>query len=332
MTPDPLLDQLLERVRTLPGVRSAGATARLPLQGGWTAGILTESQDYDPEVDGGYVNVVCASPGYVEAVGMNLIRGRDLSRQDMNEGNLGALVNRTLAEAAWPGESPLGKRIRANDRDPWFEATIVGMVDDVRQNGLESPVEPVVYFSFFPFFQPNRWVVVRTEGDPLTLVPALREQLAELDPHLPINRVLTGADLYDSMATQRRFTTRLIGLFALVALCLVTAGTYGVMAFMVRQRSHEMGVRAALGANRNRIISLVLSRSLHLAFAGIGLGLLGAFLASGVVGSLLYGVGPLNISFLAGAAAFMVLVAICAALVPGLRAVRIDPVEVMRAD
>jgi ABC-type antimicrobial peptide transport system permease subunit len=166
----------------------------------------------------------------------------------------------------------------------------------------------------------------------MALVPALREGLAELDPHLPLTQVFTSAELYDSMATERRLTTRLIALFALVALSLVAAGTYGVMAFLVRQRTHEMGVRVALGAKRGRLVRLVLGRSLRLALVGIGLGLVGAYVVSDIVGSLLYGVGPLDPTFLIGAVLFLVLVAVSASVVPVLRAVRIDPVEVMRAE
>jgi putative ABC transport system permease protein len=134
------------------------------------------------------------------------------------------------------------------------------------------------------------------------------------------------------MATERRLTTQLIGLFALIALALVAAGTYGVMAFLVRQRTHEMGVRVALGASRAGVVGLVLGRSLRLTVVGIAIGLLGAVVASDVVGSLLYGVGALDPTFLVAAALFLVLVAVSASAVPALRAVRIDPVEVMRAE
>jgi putative ABC transport system permease protein len=330
--PDAFLEPLRERLQALPGVQSVGVSTRLPLVGGWTAGVLAEGQAYDPRIDRGYVHMVCASPGYLEAMGIGLLRGRDLLPEDGEEGHLGVIVNRRFAEGSWPGDNPLGKRVRANSATPWFEAVVVGVAEDVRQWGLESRPEPGMYLPFFPSFTPNRWIALRAEGDPLALVPALREQLAELDPHLPLTQVFTGADLYDSMANERRLTTRLIALFALVALSLVAAGTYGVMAFLVRQRTHEMGVRVALGAKRGRVVSLVLGRSLRLALLGIGLGLVGAFVASDIVGSLLYGVGPLDPMFLVGAVLFLVLVAISASVVPVLRAVRIDPVEVMRAE
>ncbi|UCC85213.1 MAG: ABC transporter permease [Gemmatimonadota bacterium] len=330
--PDPFVEQLRERLRSLPGVESVGISTHLPLIGGWTAGILAEGQDYDPEIDRGYVHMVCASPGYFDAIGIGLLRGRDLWPEDLEEGHLGVVVNRRFAEQSWPGQNPVGKRIRANSATPWLEAVVVGVVEDVRQSGLESRIEPVIYLPFFPPFMPTRWMALRSESEPMALVPALRRQLAELDPHLPLTRVFTAAQLYDLMATERRLTTQLIGLFALVALSLVAAGTYGVIAFQVRQRTHEMGVRVALGASRGGVVGLVLGRSLRLALLGIAVGLLGAFVASDVVGSLLYGVGPLDPAFLVGAALFLVLVAVSASAVPALRAVRIDPVEVMRAE
>ncbi|NIN71143.1 MAG: FtsX-like permease family protein [Gemmatimonadetes bacterium] len=329
---DPFLEPLRERLQALPGVQSVGVSTRLPLVGGWSSGILAEGQDYDPEIDRGYVNMVCASPGYFDAMGIGLLRGRDLRPEDSEEGHLGVVVNRRFAEQSWPGQNPVGKRIRANAATPWFEAVIVGVVEDVRQNGLESRIEPGVYLPFFPPFTPNRWIAIRTAGEPMALVPELRRQLVELDPHLPLTQIFTAEELYGFMATQRRLTTQLIGLFALVALSLVAAGTYGVMAFLVRQRTHEMGVRVALGASRAGVVRLVLGRTLRLALVGIVLGLLGAVVASDVVGSLLYGVGPLDPIFLIGAVAFLILVAMSAAAVPALRAVRIDPVEVMRAE
>jgi predicted permease len=328
--PDPFLERLLERLRGLPGVRSAGASTRLPLLYGWSTEVLAEGQEYDPEVDRGIVDVVCASPGYFEAMGISLLRGRGLLPEDMGEGHLGVVVDRSFAKRSWPGESPIGKRIRANSATPWFEAVVVGVVEDVRQNGLESRANPGVYLPFFPPFTQDRWIVLRAEGNPIALVPALRRELSGLDPHLPLTQIFTGADLYDRMAAQRRLTTRLIGLFALVALFLVAAGTYGVMTFLVRQQTHEMGVRVALGANRGGVVRLVLGRSVRLALVGIALGLLGAVMASDIVGSLLYGVAPLEPTFLIGAVLFLLLVAVGAAFGPALRAVRIDPVEVMR--
>jgi hypothetical protein len=278
------------------------------------------------------VNIICATPGIFDAMGIALIQGRGIRTEDLDAGHLGVVVNRALASSFWPGEDPIGRRLRSNTSSPWFEASVVGVVEDVRQEGLERPSTASVYVPFFPWFQSEVWVVLRTEGVPQTLVPGLREQLAALDRHVPLTRVFTGAELYELLADNRRFNTLLIGLFALVALCLVTAGTYGVMAYLVRRRTHELGIRAALGAGQTTVMRMVISKSLYMACTGILIGLLGAFLTSSVLGSLLFGVGPLDPMFLAGAGVFMLIVATSAAAIPAIRAVRVDPVEVMRAD
>jgi len=330
---DPFQDQLLERVRALPGVLSAGATTRLPLQTGWTAGIMPEGHTHEPEEANRYFTYIgCASPDYLGALGVDLLQGRDLLPQDSMQGSLGVLVNRTYAEQAWPEESPLGKRVQGGfTADPWFEAAVVGVFDDVRQNGLEEGTEPEIYLPFFPGFQRSRYLAIRTEGDPMALVSALRSELADLDPHVPLASVSTAADIYDSAATSRRFSTLLIGLFAIIAVCLVTAGTYGATAFLVRQRNHEVGIRIALGADHTRVLGLVLGQSFRMVLAGIALGLLGTAAASSIIGSLLYGIGPLDPVALALAALFLLLVVLAATLVPAIRAVRVDPVEAMRS-
>ncbi len=330
--PDPFLERLLERLRALPGVESAGASHNLPLLGGWTAGVLTESEAYDPQADRGYVHMACTTPGYFEAIGIPLLQGRGLLPEDGIAGHLGMVVNRTFAEQAWPGEDPIGKRIRSNDANPWFEAEVVGVVEDIRQRGLELPPERGVYLNFFPTFQSTRWLALRTAGDPMALVPAVRRELAELDPHLPLTQVFTGAQLYGFMATGRRFTTMLVGLFALVALFLIAAGTYGVMTFHVAQRTNEIGIRMALGADRRGLLGMVLGRSLRLALIGIGLGIMGAVGLSGFTRSLLYGVPPLHPLFVGGVGFFLVAMALVAAVAPARRAVRIDPVEAMRRE
>ncbi len=135
--------------------------------GGWTAGVLAEGETYDPQADRGYVHMTCATPGYFEAMGIPLLQGRGLLPEDGIAGHLGMVVNRTFAEQAWPGENPVGKRIRSNDANPWFEAEVVGMVEDIRQRGLEMPPERGICLNFFPTFQSSRWLALRTSGDPV---------------------------------------------------------------------------------------------------------------------------------------------------------------------
>jgi putative ABC transport system permease protein len=330
---DPFLEELLQRVRGLPGVREVGAATTLPFENLWTSDLLAEGQEYDPDTDVRSTHMIPVSPGYFDAMGIGLLRGRDLAPEDMSEGTLGVVVNETFASQRWPGENALGKRIQANaPADPWFEAVVVGVVEDVRQYGLEAPPEGGLYLPFFPPFQPNRWMAIRTAGDPLALVPALRRTFSELDPNRPITQVFTGQDLYESESRGRSATTRIFGIFALVALSLAAAGTFGVMSFFVGQKIREMGIRVALGAKRSEVVWLVLRVSLALAAVGTGIGLLGVWGVSGVLQSLLYGVGALNPVVMVCAGFSLALVAVTASGLPALRASRADPVEVMKAE
>ena len=327
-------DQLLSRVRGLPGVQAAGVSCRLPFESGWSATLLPEGAEYDPEVDVPATHIVPVSPGYFQALGIELLRGRDFLPEDTpleGEGRSGVVVNQAFAERSWPGDNPLGKTIRANAaEDPWLDGVVVGMVEDVRQYGLESTPDAEIYLPSFPSFLPSRWLVVRTEGDPLALAPTIRETLADLDPHRPLTQVFTGADLYELLARGRRVTTRLIGIFALLAMGLVAAGTYGVMSFLVEQRTQEMGIRVALGAHRTQVVWQVLRTGLTLCLVGIALGLVGLLGVSGVVQSLLFETEALSPTVMVVAALGLTAVTLAATGLPAIRATRSDPVEVMR--
>ncbi|MCK5651118.1 MAG: ABC transporter permease, partial [Gemmatimonadetes bacterium] len=184
---DPFLEELLQRVRGLPGVREAGATTTLPLRGLWTSDLLPEGQEYEADTEVPSTQMIPVSPGYFDAMGIELLRGRDLNPADLTEGSVGVVVNQAFAARSWPGESPLGKRIRANaPSDPWLEAVVVGVVEDVRQRGLERAADAALYLPFFPPFQQYRWVAIRMAGDPLAIVPAFRRTFSDLDPHRPI--------------------------------------------------------------------------------------------------------------------------------------------------
>jgi len=330
---DGFVEDLLERLAALPGVEAAGATTRLPLMGvGWSGGVLVEGETYDPDTLRQPTYYSCVTPGWFDAMGVRLLQGRFPRPEDLSEGRLGIVVNRTFGDVSWPGENPIGKRVWSNSETPWFDAVVVGVVEDVRQNGLEGRIAREIYFPFFPSFARERWVTVRTTGDPLALVPGVRRELAALDPDLALSRVMTGADLYDLAARSRRFSTLLVGLFSIVALSLITAGVWGVMAFHVAERTHEMGIRVALGADRRRVFALVMARGLRLVAAGVAIGLAGAAATARVVGSQLFGVGPLDPVSLGAVAAFLVLMALVATLAPALRAIRVDPVSAMRAE
>jgi putative ABC transport system permease protein len=222
--------------------------------------------------------------------------------------------------------------VRGNFEPPWFEATVVGVVEDIRQSGLESPVEREMYLPFFPSFMPDIWLVIRTAGDPKALTPAVRRELAAVDPDLPLSSVVTGERLYDASAGGRRFNTLLLGLFAGVAVFLIAAGAYGVLAYDVVRRTHEIGIRTALGADTENIVRLVVSRGLRLALLGVVFGLAGAAASARLLDSLLYQVDPLHPIALSAAAAFLVLIGLLASVVPALKAASVDPVRALQND
>jgi hypothetical protein len=332
---DPFQDQLLSRVRGLPGVQGAGVSGRLPFESGWSATLLPEGVDYDPDVDVPGTHIVPVSKGYFAAAGIELLRGRDFLPEDkpfQGEGPVGIAVNQAFADRSWPGEDPLGRGVRANAaHDPWLDAVVVAVVEDVRQYGLESTPDAEIYLPVFPSFLPGRWLVVRAEEDPLALAPALRQTLAELDPHRPLTQIFTGSDLYEFLSRGRRVTTRLIGIFALLSLALVAAGTYGVMSFLVEQRTQEMGIRVALGAQRSHVVWQILKTGLALCLVGIAIGLVGLWGVSGVVQSLLFDAEALSPTVMVAAALGLLTVSLAATGLPALRATEADPVEVMRS-
>lgn len=327
-----LMDQLFERLSALPGVESVGASTRLPYSDGWTAGVLVEGEDFDPETQRPMTWIVCARGDYFDAMGIQLIRGRTLSPGDDAVGAVNIVVNRTFAEHYWPGENPLGKRVRGNSDPSWFEATVVGVVDDVRQSGLEGAVSRELYLPFFPSFMPHRWLVIRTAGDPAALTPAVRREISALDADLPLSSVFTGLRMYESSAGGRRFNTLLLGLFAAVAVLLITAGEYGVLAYDVVRRRHEIGVRTALGADHRRIVLLILSRGFKLSLLGVALGFAGAAASAQILGSLLYQIAPLHPGSLALASVVLILVGLFASVLPAVKAASIDPVRALQSE
>jgi ABC-type antimicrobial peptide transport system permease subunit len=189
-----------------------------------------------------------------------------------------------------------------------------------------------MYLPFFPPSQRNRWLTIRTAGDPLALVPTLRQEFSRLDAHRPLTRIFTGTDLYQSAALSRRATTRIFGIFALVALSLAAAGTFGIMNFFVGQKLRDIGIRLALGARPAEVVWLVLRVGLFLSIVGAGVGLVGFWGVSGALQSQLYGVGAKNPILMAVSLLCLGLAAVAAAGLPALRASRTHPVEVMRTE
>jgi putative ABC transport system permease protein len=330
---------LLERVRGLPGVKSAGIVRSLPLAasiGDWGLDVegFVETPGHNAKGDWQVV-----SDGALEALGERVLRGRPFAESDTATSQPVALVNETFAQIYWPGQDPIGRRIRMGSDDekrPWM--TVVGLVRNVRHNGITEIIKEKFYVPHSQFALQtggaprNMTLIVRADGDPLSLVGPVRSEVRRLDPSLPLANVRTMTQVVDASLATPRLTSSLISLFAAVALVLAAVGVSGVLAYLVSRRRREIGIRLALGASRANVLNLILRRGLLTAGIGIVAGLLAAFLLSRLMEGLLYGVPARDPATYAGAALLLLAVAFAASAVPALRASRVDPLEALRAE
>jgi hypothetical protein len=320
-------------------------TSKLPLLGGSNGGVLVHDDVFDPQIQGNLVEYSFVDDGYHEAMGIGLLSGRTLDRHDLEQSSVAAgldispvelplVINRTMAEELWPGEDALGKLVRPNSATEYWRARVVGIVEDVMQWGAERPPLPEMYFPHTAeVWGPIRaQLVVRAASDPNALVSSIRGVVREVDAQIAVAEPSTMADVRHGRTGQRRFMMLLVGLFAVAALILIVAGTYGVMSYAVSQRTHEIGVRVALGADKVLVFRHFLVRAARLFVPGLVVGLLGALAASTLTQSLVYGIGALNPLYVAAAVVVMMVVSFTAISVPVVRATRIDPVRALRAE
>ncbi len=324
-------DDVLTSIRALPGVRSAAAAVTLPIGGDdFNLDYVTEARPIPPDGQPSSAGFQVVSPRYFETMGIPLAAGRDFRASDSAEAPRVVLVNEMLANREWPGQDPVGKRVRLG-RDPsnqWM--TVVGLVRNIRHHGPSALPRPELYrplaqspFSFSAF-------VVRTETDPRPLVSAVRGVIAKLDPAQPIFRVATMEDHLERALSRSHFMSTLTSAFGLLALTLAVVGIYGVMAYSVSQRTREIAIRAALGASRSDVLTLVLRKVFGLAGAGITAGLAGAWMLTRVLAGELHGVSladPITYIFVL---ALLIVVALLAALIPAARAARVDAAGALR--
>ena len=275
-------------------------------------------------------------------MGLRLRAGRTLTPADTfrnSSGAGGAIINARMAQQLWPGEDALGERFRPHDPE-WVTApgagpewlTVVGVMEDVRQWGIEAPAIAEAYRPYMIEPQQRMFVVLRTATAPMSVVAAVRREVAALDPGVAISAVRTGDDLVSEQLTWRRLLTSLVGLFAALALILAVAGIFGVLSYFVTQRRHDLGIRMALGAGRRQLLLLVLRRAGRLALWGVGFGVVGALAASWLTRGFVYGLRPVNPLLTGGVAVLLLVTALVAALVPARRATKVDPALVLRAE
>jgi predicted permease len=334
-----LYERLLAQVRALPGVASAAAMTGLPPVRDVNANDTEfESVPEDPQGPAHNVDYYqTVSLGYFEAMGIPLVAGRAFEPPDAG-GPPVAIVNQTLARLFWPQGDPLGQRLRpcCGDENPWL--TIVGVARDVKQGGLARPTGTELYFladqaARAGFAARARNLVVRAAGgDPLAPAAPVRAEVRRLDAGLPVAQLRPMEEVLAGSIGGSRFLTLLVGVFAVVALALAAVGTYGVLAYAVEQRRHEMGVRMALGARAGGLLRMVLGQGMRLAAAGLVLGLAGAWALRRLIAGLLFEIAPGDPATFAGVAAVLASVALGACLIPARRATRVDPVVSLRVE
>jgi predicted permease len=320
---------LRERLARVPGVRAVGAAATLPIGGDdFGTTYLPEGMPVPPRGSEPRAGYQVVTPGYFSAMGIPLESGRDVRAADTRQSEPVVLINEQLAREAWPGQDPIGKRLRFSSDAEW--SRVVGVVGDIRHLGPSTEPRPEVYQPdsqrSFPFMA----FVVRTDADPMAIVPSIRRAVAELDPALPLGGLRTMEQHLQRSLAKPRFFSTLVTAFGALAVTLALIGIYAMMAWSVSERRQEFAIRLALGARGSSVVEMVLRRALILSAVGIAAGLSAAWAASGVVAGMLHGIQPTDLSAYTLTASGIVAVALLASYVPARRALRADPVSLLR--
>ena len=325
--------QLIERVETVPGVESVGVASHMPFvyTEDWTftvegaATVPAQTQNLDTRT---------VSPGYFHAMRIPLLKGETFSAQDTAAAPGVIIINRTMARRFWPDEEAIGKRIklgRADSNNPWL--TIRAVVEDSAQGSLDVATRPEVYFPLAQMAGRYRRMnlAVRSTGvNPLDLVSSIQAQVRNIDKDQPVYQIQTMDSLIADSVGTRRFAMTLLGLFAGLALLLAVIGIYGVMSYAVTQRTHEIGIRVALGAGRKDVLKLIVGQGLVFIVLGLAAGLVGAFIATSLLTRLLYGVGARDPITFAAVTGVLAVIALAACYIPAMRATKVDPMIALR--
>jgi putative ABC transport system permease protein len=324
-------DRLLDRIKVLPGVTAAGATSSIPLVGLAVAtGYAVVGQPEPPAGQEPVTDVRVIKQDYFKSMGIPLLRGRLFNREDLKPADV-VIINEAMARRHWPNEDPIGKRVKINwDSDRADE--VIGVVGDVRHQGLDTQARSMIYWPYLRVAYGGMTVTVRTAGDAASVASSVAQIVRELDANLAVADVQTLDEVVAQSVAQRRLTMLLLSIFAGAALLLAAVGIYGVIAYSVTQRTQEIGIRLALGAQRADVLGMVVRQAAMLALAGIVLGALGALVLTRFMRDLLFEVEPFDPVTFMGVAAGLTTVALVAAFVPGRRAARVDPVIALRAE
>lgn len=322
--------QLVERLRLLPGVESAGAVSSLPLGDENTdVSFLIEGRPESPPGQEPAAWYSTVTPDYFTVMKMQMISGRRFTDADQRGGRLVVIINQTMARRYFPGEDPIGTRI--GSPRAWRE--IVGVIADVKHFGLDAAARPSMYFPHSQVSQREMTLAVRAaSGEPLSLASAVRTEVWALDGNLAITNLNSMERIVSSSLSDRRATLLLLGVFAGLATLLAGVGIYGVMAYVVTQRTHEIGIRIALGAGRRTVLALVLKQGMVLCLAGVAVGLAASFALTRVMSALLFGVSATDSSTFAAVPILLVAAALAAIVIPARRAMRVEPMVALRCE
>jgi putative ABC transport system permease protein len=328
----PFFEQLLERVRTIPGVEAAAVVNTLPLSRGAATDFVIEGRPAPAPGDEPSADIRVIAGDYFSTLRIPLLRGRWFEPRDTENSTRVMVINRGMAERYWPGENPIGKRVTMMDWGPPLTGEIVGVVGDVKADSLDAPVGYTIYWPErqFPSIFDN--LVVRTTRDPVQVATALKVAVHAFDPDLPVASIATMEERLATSVKPRRVQTVLLGVFAALALSMAIVGIYGVMAYSVSGRRREIGIRMALGADASAVRNLVLREGLLWAALGTTLGLAAALALASVLSSLLYGVKPRDPATMGGVTLLLVIVAMLACYLPARRAAKLDAMKTLRAE
>jgi putative ABC transport system permease protein len=324
--------QALERVRQLPAVRSAGIVNFLPLYGGLgsNTGFKILGQPEPPPGQGPSTDVRVADSGYFGTLGIPLLRGRNFSDSEQREAKHVILINEALARKHFPDQDPIGQRLDVGMFEKPTPAEIIGIVGNVRYDSLIDEAPPAVYFPHPDLAYPFMTLVVRTDGEPTAIAPAVQREIRALDPNQPVSDVRTMNQVMSEWVARSRFNTLLLALFAGLATLLSAVGIFGVMNYSVALRTRELGLRLAVGAQPRQVLLLVLRQGLELTIAGVVLGLVAAFALTRLLSGLLFGVAPVDVTTFTSISLLLVIVSLLACYLPARRAMRIDPLRALR--
>jgi putative ABC transport system permease protein len=327
-----LTTELVKRVEALPGVEAAAFVGNLPLSGNYdTSGFHIEERPLPNPADAPDAERYGVTTGYFRAMGIPLLRGRGFTEQDSAGAPLVTLINETAARRLWPNEDPLGKRIRLGGITSPLR-TIVGVVGDVSHYGLEKPVDLQAYLPHAQWTNSFLQLMVRTQTDPAALVGPVRQAIRAQDPDQPADSFKTMRELISDSVAERRFTLILIAGFAAIALLMASIGIYGVVAYLVSQRTQEIGIRMALGAGRRDVLAMILKQGMRWAAIGLAIGLIAAFGLSRLLSGFLFGITPTDPLTFFVIALLLTMVALLACWIPARRAAKVDPMVALRQE